>query len=139
MRSHSSARVPIHSTCLASPPRVLRCLAVWMLVTLSPALVSAQVAGGSGDGRVRVLSYNVHGLFRSIAKDQPRDRMPTIAWLANHYDVVLFQEDFEYHAVIRDQMNGSIGVQGNGMGWDLRRVGAKHYARRLLVAQKQSS
>jgi endonuclease/exonuclease/phosphatase family metal-dependent hydrolase len=96
-----------------------------MLVTLSPALVSAQVAGDSGDGRIRVLSYNVHGLFRSIAKDQPRDRMPTIAWLANHYDVVLFQEDFEYHDVIRDQMNGSIGVQGNGMGWDLRRVGAK--------------
>ena len=104
---------------------VLRRLVVSMLVALTPALASAQVGGDSGDARIRLLSYNIHGLFRSIAKDRPRNRMPTIAWMANHYDVVLFQEDFEYHHVIRDQMNGSIGVRGNGLGWDPRRVGAK--------------
>jgi hypothetical protein len=72
-----------------------------------------------------VLSYNIHGLFPLIAKDDPRDRMPTIGWLANRYEVAMFQEDFEYHHVIRDQMPGTVGVRGNGMGWDPRRVFAK--------------
>jgi endonuclease/exonuclease/phosphatase family metal-dependent hydrolase len=72
-----------------------------------------------------VLSYNIHGLFPLAAKDDPRDRMPTIGWLANRYEVVMFQEDFEYHHVLRSQMPGTIGVRGNGMGWDPRRVLAK--------------
>jgi len=72
-----------------------------------------------------VLSYNIHGLFPLAAKDDPRDRMPTIAWLANRYEIVMFQEDFEYHHVLRSQMPGTIGVRGNGMGWDPRRVLAK--------------
>lgn len=74
---------------------------------------------------ISVLSYNVHGLFPLIAKDDPRDRMPTIGWLANRYDVVMFQEDFEYHRILRDQMPGSVGHRGNGMGWDPRKVLAK--------------
>jgi len=72
-----------------------------------------------------VLSYNIHGLFPLAAKDDPRDRMPTIGWLANRYEIVMFQEDFEYHHVLRDQMPGAIGIRGNGMGWDPRRVLAK--------------
>jgi hypothetical protein len=74
---------------------------------------------------ITVLSYNVHGLFPLIAKDDPRDRMPTIGWLANRYEVAMFQEDFEYHHVIRNQMPGAVGIRGNGMGWDPRRVLAK--------------
>lgn len=74
---------------------------------------------------ISVLSYNIHGLFPLVAKDDPRDRMPTIGWLANRYEVAMFQEDFEYHHVIRDQMPGAVGVRGNGMGWDPRRVFAK--------------
>jgi len=74
---------------------------------------------------ISVLSYNIHGLFPLAAKDDPRDRMPTIGWLASRYDVVLFQEDFEYHHVLRDQMPDTVGVRGNGMGWDPRHVGAK--------------
>jgi len=72
-----------------------------------------------------ILSYNIHGLFPLAAKDDPRDRMPTIGWLANRYDVAMFQEDFEYHHVIREQMPGAVGIRGNGMGWDPRRVLAK--------------
>jgi len=75
--------------------------------------------------QLSVLSYNIHGLFPLIAKDNPRNRMPTIGWLANRYDVAMFQEDFEYHDVIRNQMPGAVGVRGNGMGWDPRRVFAK--------------
>ena len=78
---------------------------------------------------ISVLSYNVHGLFPLAAKDDPGGRMPTIGSLANQYDVAMFQEDFEYHEVIRDQMPDAIGFRGNGMGWDPRRVFAK-----LLIA-----
>ncbi len=83
-------------------------------------------ANADGTGTViSVLSYNIHGLFPLVAKDDPRDRMPTIGWLSSRYDVVLFQEDFEYHHVLRDQMPSLVGVRGNGMGWDPRRVAAK--------------
>jgi hypothetical protein len=51
--------------------------------------------------------------------------MPTIGWLANRYEVAMFQEDFEYHNVLRDQMPDTVGFRGNGMGWDPRRVFAK--------------
>jgi hypothetical protein len=80
----------------------------------------------SGTGtEISVLTYNVHGLFALAAKDDPRNRMPTIGWLANRFEVAMFQEDFEYHDVIRDQMPDAVGVRGNGMGRDSRRVLAK--------------
>src|SRR5262249_13472307 len=47
-----------------------------------------------------VLTYNVNGLFRGAAESDPGARTPMIGWLANRYDVVLLQEDFEYHDVI---------------------------------------
>jgi hypothetical protein len=107
-----------------------------VLIATSPAAGAAEPESGTevsesgtevsetGTG-ISVLSYNIHGLFPLIAKDDPRDRMPTIGWLANRYEVAMFQEDFEYHHVLRDQMPGSVGVRGNGMGWDPRRVFAK--------------
>jgi Endonuclease/Exonuclease/phosphatase family len=67
-----------------------------------------------------LLSYNVHGLFRLAAKDNPRDRMPTIGWLANKYAIVLLQEDFEYPDVISKQIQHSAAHRGNGVGWDPR-------------------
>jgi len=99
------------------------------LIATSPGagaadLESAAEISESGT-EIPVLSYNIHGLFSLAAKDDPRDRMPTIGWLANQYDVAMFQEDFEYHDVLRGQMPGAIGVRGNGMGWDPRRVFAK--------------
>lgn len=100
-------------------------LALGLALVASHASARDGVPEGADGDVVRVLAYNVHGLFRTIAKDRPRDRMPTIAWLANRYDVVLFQEDFEYHHVLAAQMNGSVGVRGNGMGWDPRRVAVK--------------
>ncbi|MBW2494546.1 MAG: endonuclease/exonuclease/phosphatase family protein [Deltaproteobacteria bacterium] len=87
-----------------------------------PTAETAILATGT---EISVLSYNVHGLFPLVAKDDPRDRMPTIGWLANRYDVAIFQEDFEYHDVIREQMTGAVGARGNGMGWDPRRVAVK--------------
>jgi hypothetical protein len=99
-----------------------------LLATASVASAAEPTAGAATSEtgtEITVLSYNVHGLFPLIAKDDPRDRMPTIGWLANRYEVAMFQEDFEYHNVIRDQMPGAVGVRGNGMGWDPRRVAVK--------------
>ncbi len=92
-------------------------------------VVNVRLAEGNdrrhAPGLINVLSYNVHGLFRLAAKDAPRDRTHTIGWLANKYDVVLFQEDFEYHGILSQQMQGSVGVRGNGMGLDPRAVAVK--------------
>lgn len=93
--------------------------------TLLALLVPARVPAQEGARTISVLSYNVHGLFPLIAKDNPRDRIPVIGWLANKYDVALFQEDFEYYDLLDVQMSGSIGTRGNGMGWDPRRVAVK--------------
>jgi hypothetical protein len=106
------------------------------LIVTSPGVRAAELESGAEiseteteisetETEISVLSYNIHGLFSLVAKDDPRDRMPTIGWLANQYDVAMFQEDFEYHDVLRGQMPGSVGVRGNGMGWDPRRVFAK--------------
>jgi endonuclease/exonuclease/phosphatase family metal-dependent hydrolase len=67
---------------------------------------------------ITLLSYNVHGLFRLAAEDSPRNRMPTIGWLANKYDVVLLQEDFEFPDVIEQQMQRARRYEGNGIGDD---------------------
>lgn len=88
---------------------------------------AAPVEGIAGGSTFSLLSYNVHGLFPLAAKDDPRDRMPTIGWLANPYQVILFQEDFEYHHVLAEQLEDSIGYRGNGMGWDPRRLLAKAF------------
>ena len=110
------------------PPAHKRGIA-WLCAALLSTLASASPVHAEPEAEpgsvINVLSYNIHGLFPLAAKDDPRDRMPTIGWLANRYDVVLFQEDFEYHHVLRDQMHGKVGIRGNGMGWDPRRVGAK--------------
>jgi endonuclease/exonuclease/phosphatase family metal-dependent hydrolase len=106
-----------------------RCCSVRALLFAALLCVSAaaqaQIPAGPAGTEFSVLSYNIHGLFRWIAADDPRDRMPTIGWLANRYDVVGFQEDFEYHDIVKDQIQDSVGWRGNGMGWDPRRVGAK--------------
>ena len=57
--------------------------------------------------------------------DNPRDRSPTIGWLAAKYDIVLLQEDFEYHGIIAAQMGNHSGFRGGGIDFDPRRVTAK--------------
>ena len=93
-------------------------LLVWNLVA-PPAAIAQR-----GDV-VSVLSYNVRGLSPLLTGEDPGRRAATIGWLANKYDVVLFQEDFEYHGAIGSQMRQRTRVRGNGMGWDPRRVAVK--------------
>jgi len=113
----------------SAPMRAFALLVAVSFVQLSASGAAAAEAGEAADAAgghtFTMLVYNVHGLFPLAAKDDPRDRMPTIGWLANHYRVVLFQEDFEYHDILAAQMEDSGGYRGNGMGWDPRRVLAK--------------
>jgi endonuclease/exonuclease/phosphatase family metal-dependent hydrolase len=95
-------------------------------------LLAAFLAGGRearAENELAVLSYNVRGLPPLIAQDRPRSRAKAIGSLASAYDVVLFQEDFEYHSVLRKRMEGSVGVAGNGAVFDVRRL-----AGRILLA-----
>jgi hypothetical protein len=105
---------------LRAPARtLLLCLALLLAVpfgaTAEPLTQSA----------FSVLSYNVHGLPAVVARDDPSERSATIGWLANRYNVVLFQEDFEYHSTLRRQMLGKASVRGPGIGSDVRRILAK--------------
>jgi hypothetical protein len=93
------------------------------------ALVLLSTLGVGRESRAEsvlsVLSYNVHGLPPLIAGDNPRRRASVIGARARAYDVALFQEDFAYHKLIRRQMEGSVGICGNGQAFDLRRLAAK--------------
>jgi hypothetical protein len=106
--------------------RALALLVVGALLHLcGSAALAAEPREAAGGHTFTMLVYNVHGLFPLAAKDDPRNRMPTIGWLANRYPVVLFQEDFEYHHILAAQLEDSVGRRGNGMGWDPRLVLAK--------------
>jgi endonuclease/exonuclease/phosphatase family metal-dependent hydrolase len=89
-------------------------------------LLGARIAAAAPTGdsvSLSLLTYNIHGLFWGVAKDDlPRDRMPTIGRLSNQYDVVLYQEDFEYHDVLRKQLGRYTSFRGSGLGYDPRRV-----------------
>jgi hypothetical protein len=76
------------------------------------------------DSLVSVLSYNVHGLSPLLAGDDPRRRIEKIGARAATYDVALFQEDFEYHGIIRRRLQGSVGAAGNGVILDPPRLAA---------------
>jgi endonuclease/exonuclease/phosphatase family metal-dependent hydrolase len=89
--------------------RIAATLTVFALIATPSSFALAD------EHRLSILSYNVHGLFRLAAKDRPRDRMPTIGWLANKYDVVLLQEDFEFPDVVAHQIQNAASHRGNGM------------------------
>lgn len=103
MRARGHDRTLLLSTC------VVAAIVLW-----APR-VGAEADFGSRTDTLSVLTYNVHGLPGVLAKDRPRDRMPTIGWLAHKYDVVLFQEDFEYHDELARQLRAHAnGYVGNG-------------------------
>lgn len=114
---------------LRNPSRIARFTQRGVSIALLFVASLALALETQAESLLSVLSYNVHGLSPLIAKDHPRQRVAVIGSLASTYDVVLFQEDFEYHRVIRRQMRGSVGVRGNGMALDVR-----HLAAKLLLA-----
>jgi len=91
--------------------------ALFVIGLVSTPVHSAAQNGADDDGEVlSLLSYNIHGISGRIAKDDPRDRMPTIGWLAQKYDIVAVQEDFEYHGELAQQLAPySNDYRGNGI------------------------
>jgi endonuclease/exonuclease/phosphatase family metal-dependent hydrolase len=73
-------------------------------------LVAAWPAAGV---EFSVLTYNTHGLPSWIAGDEPEARFPRIGALANAYDVVLLQEDFDHHDALRADTRHSVVERGN--------------------------
>ena len=49
-------------------------------------------------GVLRLLTYNVAGLPGMLSSSNPGENTPQLSPLLNHYDVVVAQEDFAYHA-----------------------------------------
>lgn len=64
----------------------------------------------------RVLTYNTHGLPAWIAGDDPVRRFGRIARLVRGYDVVLLQEDFAHHPVLREGTGDLVVERGNASG-----------------------
>lgn len=96
-----------------------------LLCVLLCGLAGRARAESAAGVELSLLSYNVHGISWLFAKDNPESRVAAIGWLANRYDVVLLQEDFEYHDEIGRQMTGAVAFRGNGMRGDPRLVLAK--------------
>lgn len=80
----------------------------WIL-TVAFAFLATPVSGEE----ISVLSYNTHGLPSWIAGDDPEARFPRIGELANSYDIVLLQEDFEHHEALLTQTRHGFVARGN--------------------------
>jgi hypothetical protein len=69
-----------------------------------------------------LLSYNIAGLLEPISSASPAKNTPKISELTNDYDIVLVQEDFNYHASLyennrhphRTSTSGGMGF-GDGL------------------------
>ncbi len=77
------------------------------------ALLLALVPWPTWAGEFSVLTYNTHGLPGWIAGDEPEARFPRIGSLANRYDIVLLQEDFEHHTTLRSGTRHAFVERGN--------------------------
>lgn len=90
-----------------------RRLAFTILTVLMPILASASHADEFE--KLRIVTYNVHGLSSLIARDDPARRMPLIAEELPRYDLALLQEDFEYPDLIESRLpSGATVHRGPG-------------------------
>ena len=71
--------------------------------------------------KVRVLSYNVHGIspilnfsYVGVPVRDNDSRSGLMAWLLMDYDLILLQEDFEFHRQIVDEFTYELIEHGNG-------------------------
>lgn len=85
-----------------------------LLLLLAPGAATATERGAGAAVELEVLSYNVHGLPGWIAGDAPTRRMPRIGERMNAYDLVLVQEDWVHHALLRRKATHGIVVHGGG-------------------------
>jgi endonuclease/exonuclease/phosphatase family metal-dependent hydrolase len=68
--------------------------------------------------QVRLLSFNAKGLPAALGGGDRDDRNRRIGSLLSRYDLVLLQEDFEYHDLLTSSGSFGVVVRGNGPGRD---------------------
>ena len=70
-----------------------------------------------------LLSYNVHGIssliFHDVGPGDTRFRSASLGFLARDYDLVLLQEDFEYHDRIIEGPKVAYVQRGSGPRWTM--------------------
>ena len=70
-----------------------------------------------------LLTYNVHGISNWMILNENRGdqrfRSASLGWLARDYDLVLLQEDFEYHDRITEGPTVAFVQRGTGPRWTL--------------------
>jgi hypothetical protein len=71
-------------------------------------------AGASEVERIRVLSYNVHGFWMRGHPLGSEERSRAIGALLGEYEVVMLQEDWEYHDLLAEPVEWSAVERGNG-------------------------
>ncbi|MDX8366151.1 phage head spike fiber domain-containing protein [Cytobacillus sp. IB215665] len=79
------------------------------------------VEANENTGSFSLLTYNVAGLWDPVSSSNPADNTEKISPKLNNYDVVLVQEDFNYHsdlisAVEHEYMSSHSGIMGFGDG-----------------------
>jgi endonuclease/exonuclease/phosphatase (EEP) superfamily protein YafD len=110
-----------------------------LALALTAFLAAAPAAAGSADEPMvlRLLSYNVHGFWMAGAKLSSEERSLAIGELLGRYDLVLLQEDFQYHDLLTRAFRYSIDERGNAprSHWGLASVSLLTAPLRLLSSR----
>jgi endonuclease/exonuclease/phosphatase (EEP) superfamily protein YafD len=99
------------------PQRLARCaLALWTILAAAERARAIEIPQPEGSApeaayELSLLSYNTHGL--RFTGDDPARRFSAIGRLINDYDLVLLQEDFAYHRIIRESARHAIRRRGS--------------------------
>lgn len=88
-------------------------LRVALRLVVALALLGGVATGAFAGDTIRVLTYNTHGLPAWIAGDDPETRFPKIGELVNRFHLVLLQEDFRFHALLRESARHRTITRGN--------------------------
>ncbi|MEI5905545.1 carbohydrate binding domain-containing protein [Bacillus spongiae] len=88
-----------------------------LFVTIVPPVAKAE----SESGTFSLLTYNVAGLWDPVSSSNPATNTKLISPKLNDYDLVLVQEDFNYHSdliskVDHDYLSSHSGIMGFGDG-----------------------
>jgi endonuclease/exonuclease/phosphatase family metal-dependent hydrolase len=98
-------------TAKRSASTLLACLGS-ALCALAPAARAGEPERGAIE--LAVLTYNTHGLPAWLAGDGPAERFPKLLARAARYDLVLVQEDFAFHDLVRRHRRHPVLLRGNG-------------------------
>ncbi|MBL4680942.1 MAG: endonuclease/exonuclease/phosphatase family protein [Pseudomonadales bacterium] len=77
---------------------IFKIFLVYFAICYSRQVPASEV--NTQQGEISVLTYNIAGLPDWISKSTPSINIPIISPLINQYDIVLIQEDFEFHEAL---------------------------------------